>query len=114
MYEEERINIRTGIMKIAPSDRIHGLKLLEEEFDKIFSIAAICGFVWVIVMLLSAWIAYDYSGTLGGWIAVIGTLMLGWPWLMAQTQKSRQEVRKQVLNEVRAELEANNGLIDGQ
>lgn len=86
-------------IKLAPSDRIHGLKLLEQEFDKIFGIAAMCGFALIVVLLLSAWIAYDYSGTLGGWIAGIATLMLGWPCLMAQTQKSRQGVRKQVFEQ---------------
>lgn len=114
MYEEERINIRGGIATLPPGNRLDGVTVMEREFNRIFEMAGLCAFGFFAVIAIAVFVGIQYSTTVAVWIGGLGGVALGWPPLMAMTQKPRQEARKRIFEELRAELEANNGLLDGQ
>lgn len=113
MHEEERIGIRMALRKVPPSDRLDALKILEAEYNKLFQRAGMCGLALIFAIPFSIWFIKSVSVTIGISIATILILSLAAPPLIALTQKEKHKQRQLFIDNIREELKANDGLIDG-
>ena len=110
---EDRINIRNGISRALPSDRLATLDLIEKKFDGAMGLAKL--FIWLLIISIAgSFYLTKFSEGLGMGALLVSLFVFGVPAFMSVSQKDRHEERKMIISDIRRELKANNGLLDNR